>query len=83
MKVYAAIGTKGFEDIILGMFRSESDAEDFANDFDKTHCDVSEDDLFYSDEDFDEFEDDEEIPDEEYALPNHSLMDDLRLRNNF
>lgn len=35
------------------------------------------------DVDFDEFEDDEEIPDEEYALPNHSLMDDLRLRNNF
>lgn len=53
MKIYAAIGTKGLEDIILGMFRSESDAEDFANDFDKTHCDVSEDDLFYSDEDFD------------------------------
>ncbi len=53
MKVYAAIGTKGFEDIILGIFRSDSDAEDFANDFDKTHCDLSEDDLYYSDEDFD------------------------------
>ena len=33
--------------------------------------------------DFDEFDDDEEgIPDEEYALPNHSLMDDLRLKSN-
>ena len=53
MKVYAAIGTKGFEDIVLGVFRSETDAEDFVNDFDKTHHDVSEDDLFYSDEDFD------------------------------
>ena len=33
--------------------------------------------------DFEEFDDEEEeIPDEEYALPNHSLMDNLRLKSN-
>jgi hypothetical protein len=52
-KVYAAIGTKSMNPIILGVFRSKEDAENFANDFDKTHCDISEDDLFYSDEDYD------------------------------
>lgn len=53
MKLYAVVGTKGFQDIILGMFRNEEDAENFANDFDKTHCDLSEDNLYYSDDDFD------------------------------
>jgi hypothetical protein len=52
-KVYVAIGNKTMNPIILGAFRSKEDAENFANDFDKAHCDVSEDDLYYSDEDFD------------------------------
>jgi hypothetical protein len=51
--VYAAIGTRSMSTIILGVFANKEDAENFANDFDKTHCDVSEDDLYYSDEDFD------------------------------
>ena len=53
MKVYAAIGTKGFESFILSIFRDKEDAENFANDFDKTHYDINEDSFYYSDEDFD------------------------------
>jgi hypothetical protein len=52
-KVYVAIGTRDTTTMILGVFSNKEDAENFANDFDKKHCDISEDDLYYSDEDFD------------------------------
>ena len=52
---YLVIGFKSMgESLILGAFGNKEDAENFANDFDKKHCDANEDDLYYSDEDYDD-----------------------------